>query len=220
MKTTGKRFIYIADALYDGNRSELARTLGIAPQSFSKYTSGDITPGGKIVTKLHEEGVNPKWIVEGVGEPWDVHHLAEDKPWKRLIILRYRSKVFSGTRRIAAGMLGVDVGVYEDWELGKEEIPPAVMDQIFAMISRHIRKEWWYEGEGEMYIDTDDFSMCLDGVEEPPFLYLSVALQKDIEECITELVSREGEHDRKVFGELLKIKLREAGIIPKKQTED
>lgn len=58
----------VARELFDGNKSELARKLDMKPPSFSKYTSGDTTPGSRVLKKLADIGVNPTWVLTGKGE--------------------------------------------------------------------------------------------------------------------------------------------------------
>jgi transcriptional regulator with XRE-family HTH domain len=225
VKTSGERFKYLANAFFEGNRSELARHLDIQPQSFSKYTGGDITPGGKILANLYELGVNTTWIVTGDGEIYNPDKLPPDKQWKRLFILRNRIIRFGGTQQKIANQLGVDLETYQKWEMGLEEIPETYIDRIYSMVERLVRKEWWYEGKGEMAYKT----MTLPG---PRFDYAeafgslekkegntSPSLPTDdtherIMECITEMVKRPKQYDRAVFGELLKMKLREIGVLP------
>ena len=67
-KDTGDRLREVADCLYGGNKSELARDLGMKPPSFSKYTSGSTLPGASVLRKLSELGINPTWILTGKGE--------------------------------------------------------------------------------------------------------------------------------------------------------
>lgn len=64
---TGDRFREIADRLYEGNKSELARSMGMQPSSFSKYLQGSRRPGAKILTKLSQLGVNMNWFLSGKG---------------------------------------------------------------------------------------------------------------------------------------------------------
>lgn len=65
---TGDRLKEVAEALFDGNQSELARQLGMKPGSFSKYTSGKTLPGGRVLQKLSDLGVNLHWMLTGKGE--------------------------------------------------------------------------------------------------------------------------------------------------------
>jgi len=65
---TGKRFRQIADALFEGNKSELARSLGMQPSSFAKYTDGSRRPGSKVLERLSRLGININWFLSGEGE--------------------------------------------------------------------------------------------------------------------------------------------------------
>lgn len=64
---TGERFRQIADELFDGNKSELARSLGMKPSSFAKYTDGSRRPGSRILERLSRLGVNINWFLSGTG---------------------------------------------------------------------------------------------------------------------------------------------------------
>ena len=64
---TGKRFRLLADLLYDGNKSELARSMGMEPGSFTKYTRGDRRPGARVLERLTRLGVNVNWFLTGDG---------------------------------------------------------------------------------------------------------------------------------------------------------
>lgn len=64
---TGKRLRALADRLYGGNKSDLARSLGMKPTSFVKYTKGRRRPGAIILAKLSRMGVNINWLLTGVG---------------------------------------------------------------------------------------------------------------------------------------------------------
>lgn len=64
---TGNRFRQIADQLYDGNKSELARSLNMQPSSFSKYVQGSRHPGAQVLTRISQLGVNINWFLTGKG---------------------------------------------------------------------------------------------------------------------------------------------------------
>lgn len=64
---TGSRLRAIAERLHDGNKSDLARSLGMKPNSFSKYTSGRRRPGAVVLEKLSRMGVNVNWLLTGSG---------------------------------------------------------------------------------------------------------------------------------------------------------
>lgn len=65
---TGNRFKQIADKLFDGNLSELARNLEMKPQALTKYVKGESMPGGLILIRLYDLGVNINWFLTGEGE--------------------------------------------------------------------------------------------------------------------------------------------------------
>lgn len=64
---TGERFRKIADELFDGNKSELARSLDMKPSSFAKYTDGSRRPGSGVLERLSRLGVNINWFLSGRG---------------------------------------------------------------------------------------------------------------------------------------------------------
>lgn len=63
---TGDRLKELANVLFEGNISEMARAIGMTPQSFNKYVQGDSLPGGVVLMRLTEIGVNLNWLFEGV----------------------------------------------------------------------------------------------------------------------------------------------------------
>lgn len=68
---TGDRLRTVADRLHGGNKSELARSLGMQPSSFSKYLDGDRRPGAVVLEKLSRLGVNVDWVLTGEGAMLD-----------------------------------------------------------------------------------------------------------------------------------------------------
>lgn len=64
---TGDRLRAVADRLHGGNKSELARSLGMKPASFSKYLDGNRRPGAVVLEKLSRLGVNINWLLTGAG---------------------------------------------------------------------------------------------------------------------------------------------------------
>lgn len=69
MKTIGERLGEVAELLFNGNRSNLANKLEMSPQSLNKYFKDDRTPGGDILTRLSNIGVNVNWLLTGEGQP-------------------------------------------------------------------------------------------------------------------------------------------------------
>lgn len=68
---TGARLRAVADRLHKGNKSELARSLGMKPASFSKYLSGERRPGAVVLEKISRLGVNIDWVLTGEGPMLD-----------------------------------------------------------------------------------------------------------------------------------------------------
>lgn len=64
---TGSRFRRVAELLFDGNKSDLARALDMKPGSFGKYLRDKRRPGARILGKLHRAGVNINWFLSGEG---------------------------------------------------------------------------------------------------------------------------------------------------------
>lgn len=63
---TGERFKKLAEELYEGNISDLARHMGMSPQSFNKYAQGKTMPGGKVLKRLIAIDVNLNWLLAGI----------------------------------------------------------------------------------------------------------------------------------------------------------
>jgi hypothetical protein len=74
---TGERLKKVAEVLYKGNASELARKLEMKPQALRKYITGESMPGGLILIRLYNLGININWFLTGEGrmhvEEYPVH---------------------------------------------------------------------------------------------------------------------------------------------------
>jgi len=202
---------------YNLSQAKFAKPLNLAQQTYFKYEKGERSiPHEVLVLVIKTYGVNPDWLFKDEGDPYDPNQIKSDKIWKRLIILRNRTKLFSGPPVLTARKLGIELDTYKKWEMGLEPIPEKIVDQIYAMIQTYVRKEWWYEGKGDIFLETDIIEMdSVNEVNSSTELCLTVTerLERDIEECITEMIRRPEQKDRAVFGELLKIKLREVGVL-------
>lgn len=66
-QATGIRLRQIANQLYEGNKSALARALDMKPPSFSKYVQGQRRPGTTVLKRLSRLGVNLHWFLTGEG---------------------------------------------------------------------------------------------------------------------------------------------------------
>ncbi|WP_146110177.1 S24 family peptidase [Salinibacter sp. 10B] len=64
---TGDRFRRIAEEMFDGNASELARALAMQPSSFYKYLNGERQPGASVLRRLTQLGVDLHWFLTGSG---------------------------------------------------------------------------------------------------------------------------------------------------------
>lgn len=70
----------MAEKLYSGNNSALARALDMKPQSFYQYTKGARTPGADILIRLSEINVNIHWLLTGKGEMLIENHNKNGQP--------------------------------------------------------------------------------------------------------------------------------------------
>lgn len=147
--SSGDRLRLVADVLFSGVKAELARFLGLKPQTLSKYLSGDINMGGGFLKKLSSLGVNADWMLTGKGDMMNPQKLIPDEQWKRLIIVRDSVQINNGSPQRWAKSLGVSLQEYLAWEYNQSEIPPAILHKIYEMIKTVIRSEWWYEGKGD-----------------------------------------------------------------------
>lgn len=66
-ESLGSRIERVADRLFDGNLSELARNLDMQPSSFYKYVDGRRRPGMSVLTRIARLGVNMNWFLSGKG---------------------------------------------------------------------------------------------------------------------------------------------------------
>jgi phage repressor protein C with HTH and peptisase S24 domain len=57
----------VAEELYSGNKSELAREIGMKPSTFSKYATGSQPPGRSVLSRLASIGININWLLHGDG---------------------------------------------------------------------------------------------------------------------------------------------------------
>lgn len=71
LEGTGDRLRAVADRLHGGNKSELARSLGMKPSSFAKYLNGGRRPGAVVLEKISRLGVNVDWLLTGEGAMLD-----------------------------------------------------------------------------------------------------------------------------------------------------
>lgn len=65
---TGQRLKTIASSLFQGNMSALARKMKMKPQALVKYVKGESMPGGLVLMRLHDIGVDINWFLTGSGD--------------------------------------------------------------------------------------------------------------------------------------------------------
>lgn len=83
---TGQRLKIIAENLFNGNMSELARRLEMKPQALTKYVKGESMPGGLILIRLYNIGVNINWFLTGEGQRFlDNKELKVSEPVKEYV---------------------------------------------------------------------------------------------------------------------------------------
>lgn len=80
-----KRLRKVAEELYDGNKSDLARAAGMKPSNFSKYVSGGRRPGAKVLVRLSHTGINMNWLLNGEG-PMTLENGDFDRPADQLVV--------------------------------------------------------------------------------------------------------------------------------------
>lgn len=64
----GDRLREVAEALFDGNVSALARALDMKPPSFYKYINGDRNPGTSVLVRFTHIGIDLNWLLTGEGQ--------------------------------------------------------------------------------------------------------------------------------------------------------
>lgn len=57
-----EKFRQIAEEMFEGNQSEMARAMHMLPQSLHPYMKGDREPGYTMIKRLVEIGVNPLYL--------------------------------------------------------------------------------------------------------------------------------------------------------------
>lgn len=68
--TVRDRVIWLLNSLWGGNRSAMAGELGFSHAAIVKIVQGEREPGrGMLASVASHPKVNPKWLMEGTGEP-------------------------------------------------------------------------------------------------------------------------------------------------------
>ena len=63
------RIRYLLDNFWAGNQNQMARDLGCSQSSLSRVVSGKRQAGKRLLKRITDFGVGPKWLFQGVGEP-------------------------------------------------------------------------------------------------------------------------------------------------------
>lgn len=74
--TPAERVAWLLEAVWNGNRSEMARAVGVTHTVLSKIATGKQNPGRRLLEAIatHPK-VNPEWLLSGQGDP-----LLADRP--------------------------------------------------------------------------------------------------------------------------------------------
>lgn len=138
---TGNRFKEVADALYEGNRSELARNLDMKPQALTKYLNGESMPGGLILIRLHGLGVNINWFLTGEGDmlrEGPMHTISEPI---ETYLARLEEDVLPEEEKKALGDL-IDFSE----AVREQDLSPSLQRALLLVYARHLKSE---QEEGE-----------------------------------------------------------------------
>ena len=66
--TWATRYAWIVDELEGGNRSAVARNLGVTPQAVTNILDGAVPSGDTLAATLEAYGsISPRWLVTGTG---------------------------------------------------------------------------------------------------------------------------------------------------------
>ncbi|MDZ7773361.1 MAG: helix-turn-helix transcriptional regulator [Balneolaceae bacterium] len=133
---TGNRLKEIADALYGGNRSELARNLEMKPQALTKYLNGESMPGGLILIRMHGLGVNINWFLTGEGEmlrEGPPHAISEPIG---TYLARLEEEVLEEEEKEALGDL-VDFSE----AIREQDLSPGMQRAMLLVFARHLKSE-------------------------------------------------------------------------------
>jgi len=214
----GSRLKFLRKEVLKKTQNEMAEELGITQGAwgFLENDKRKITPE-KIKQLVLKYKIRSDWLVLGKGDVFDYNAIGDDDQWKRLLIIKNRTRIFHGTTRVAAQILQVDIDAYENWEMGLEPIPEKIIDQIYAMVQTYVRKEWWYEGKGEIFLETDRIEQSFVNEEQASYsIQNREKLETDICNFLNEMIRLDSREDRQVFAKTIKIKLREVGLFTQK----
>ena len=68
--TPAERVTWLLDSVWNGNRSEMARSVGVTHSVLAKIAAGQQDPGRRLLSAVASHPkVNPAWLLTGVGAP-------------------------------------------------------------------------------------------------------------------------------------------------------
>lgn len=126
----------MADALYEGNRSELARNLDMKPQALTKYLNGESMPGGLILIRLHGLGVNINWFLTGEDEMFregPPHAISE--PIGTYLARLEEEDLEEGEKKALGDLIDFSEAVRE------QQLSPALQRALLLVYARHLKSE-------------------------------------------------------------------------------
>lgn len=140
------------------SQQEFAENFNLTQSVYQKYESGQRKVPNELLSGIISHfGFMSDWIMTGKGDMVNPDKIDSDKMWKRLNILRHRFLLFNGRQERISEMLNVGLDQYCKWEYAYETIPNSVIEQIYSLVKPDVRKDWWYEGKGEMYNEVQTF---------------------------------------------------------------
>ena len=68
--TLGDRVTWLLDHVWNGNRSEMARAIGVTHSVLTKVAAGQQNPGRRLLDAVASHPkISPAWLLTGQGEP-------------------------------------------------------------------------------------------------------------------------------------------------------
>lgn len=126
----------IADTLYDGNVSELARKLEMKPQALRKYVTGESMPGGLVLIRLYDIGVNINWFLTGKGQMLQVAHPARiSEPMEQYLALLESDKLSEEEQHILDELLKFSNAIEE------LDISESLRRALLLVYVRHVNSD-------------------------------------------------------------------------------
>lgn len=150
---TGGRIKRVAEELYEGNISELARNLGMTPQTFNKYAQGETTPGAKVLQRFSGLGISLNWLLMGKGDMYgltegnpELSQLEENGLTNNAERIKWIRLFYKKTITDMASIMSVSPTRQLNIEKGGRKLWPEYIERIFKNFP-DVREAWLKEGE-------------------------------------------------------------------------